>query len=162
MSKPFGSKNFSSEEGQLLARFAAEGLSKSEAAKGLGRSSWTIKRHSKKLGIAFASRRTQKKVPAKAGIANLSEKQARLRQLIDELIPKFLEAGWSAGMTAIELDITDSTMWKHRRRLQIEWPRYSRSVRGTPVRGVAELRRMRAQLRRPRRGGSPDSLKLNG
>jgi transposase len=157
MSKPFGSKNFSSEEGQLLARFAAEGLSTTQAAKALGRSSWTIKNHSQKLGIAFASRRTQKKAPAQAGIPNFAEKQARLRQLIDELIPKFLAAGWSVGMTAIELDITDSTMWKHTRRLQIEWPRYSRSVRGTPVTGVVELRRVRSQLRTPRRGGSPDS-----
>jgi transposase len=144
MPKPLGSRNFSQEEGERLAELAARGLRKTEAAKAMGRSAWTIKRHSRKLGIVFAPRQTNRAVSRQVARPDLTATRARLRQLEDRLIRELALHGWTQGAAALELDLADTTMWKHSKRLGVSWTRYNRSVRGTRVAGLAELRRLRA------------------
>lgn len=148
MAQPLGSKNFSPAEGQQLVALAARGLSKGEAAKALGRSSWTIKRHSGKLGITFAKRESKPHVSNELARQNLAEARARRRQLEDRLIGELARNGWSQGMAALELDLDLSALSRHSKRLSVIWSRYpNRSMRGAPVSGLAELLRLRARLK---------------
>jgi hypothetical protein len=70
----------------------------------------------------------------------------RRRQLEDELIKRFADAGWSRGMAANELDLDQSTLWKHSRRLGVKWLVRGESRKGERVQGVVELRRLRIQI----------------
>jgi transposase len=152
MAKPLGSKNFTTEEGLRLANLAAQGLSKTAVSKALGRSIWTVKRHSLKLGIAFAQREPKPPVAKQAVRPDLAESRARRRQLEDRLIQELALNGWSQGLAAIELDLDLSSLSRHSKRLGITWTRgRNRSVRGTPVSGISELRRLRAQVTRSTR-----------
>jgi hypothetical protein len=149
VAKPIGSKNFGPEEGQRLAELASHGLSKAEAGKALGRSYWTVRRHSAKLGIAFAKREPKPRISKAVARPDLAEARARRRRLEDGLIHELAGNGWSQGMAALELDLDPSVLWRHSRRLGVTWTRYpKRSMRGAPVSGLAELRRLRAKVRR--------------
>jgi transposase len=155
MSKPLGSKNFSRDEGERLAELAAQGLSKTEAAKALHRSYWTVMRHSLKLGILFEPRKVTPPISKAAARTDLTEPRARRRQLEDALIQEFARNGWTSGRAALELDLDQSLIWRHSKRLGVKWIRYhNRSVTGTRVSGLAELRRLRAQVRRLSQNGS--------
>src|SRR5258708_21817342 len=70
----------------------------------------------------------------------------RPRQLEDELIRRFADAGWSRGMAANALDLDQSTLWRHSRRLGVNWLVRGESRKGEPVEGVADLRRLRIQI----------------
>jgi len=144
MAKPMGSRNFTHEEGAKLAELAAGGLSWTEASKLLGRSYWTVRAHSLSLGISFSSRIRRNSRAIRT--PNVKAEHALLRQVLDGLILEIIASGWSSGMAAIELEIDDSTLWKHSKRLEVKWPHYNRSVRGKPVKGVRDLQRLRAKI----------------
>jgi transcriptional regulator of acetoin/glycerol metabolism len=148
MGKKLGSHNFSDSEAKHLAELAAQGLSKTEAGRELGRSYWTIRAHSRKLGIAFPQREVKPPISKELPRPDLTATRARLRQLEDRLIQELARNGWTSGMAALELDMNHSTMWKYSKRLGVTWTRYgSRSVRGTPVADLAGLRRLRARAK---------------
>lgn len=77
------------------------------------------------------------------GLALLRQQR---RQLEDELIRRFADAGWSRGMAANALDLDQSTLWRHSRRLGVNWLVFGQSRRGKPVKGLPELRRLRIQI----------------
>jgi hypothetical protein len=148
-----GSKNFSTEEAERLKELAARGLSKTEVAGAMGRSYWAVMRHSKRLGIAFAARET---APSKqVARPDLAETRAQRRTLEDRLIQEFARRGWSQGIAAVELDLDFSALSRHSKRLGVSWTHsHGRSVRGSAVSGVAELRHIRNRLQRLRRPSS--------
>jgi hypothetical protein len=75
----------------------------------------------------------------------------RLPRLEDSLIRELARKGWSSGMAAIELDLDQSVVWRHSKRLGVTWTRHgARSFRGEPAPGVKELRRLRARVSRDR------------
>lgn len=152
MAKPLGSKNFSYEEGERLAELAAQGLSKAEAAKALRRSYSVVMRHSVRLGIFFAPPEVKTRVSKVLARPDLAEARARRRRLEDGAIQELARNGWSQGMAALELDLDFSALSRHSKRLGVTWTRYpNRSMRGSPVSGLAELRRLREKLSK---GGS--------
>ena len=148
-----GSKNFSTEEAERLKELATQGLSKTEVARAMGRSYWAVMRHSKRLGIAFAARET---APSKqVARPDLAETRAQRRTLEDRLIQEFARRGWSQGIAAVELDLDFSALSRHSKRLGVSWTHsHGRSVRGSAVSGVAELRHIRNRLQRLRRPSS--------
>ena len=78
MAKPTGSKNFSTVEAERLKELAAQGLSKTEVARAMGRSYWAVMRHSKRHSIVFAPREI---APSrKFARADLAETRAQRRR----------------------------------------------------------------------------------
>jgi lincosamide nucleotidyltransferase A/C/D/E len=147
MAKPTGSKNFSAEEGQRLADLAAEGLSKGEAARALGRSYWVVLRHGERLGLAFAPPPVRPRISKTVVNPELAKLRARRRQLEDLVIQELAGNGWSQGMAALELDLDFSQLTRHTKRLGVTWARYPKSSqKGTPAASLTELRRLRAKI----------------
>lgn len=148
MAKPVGSKNFTSAEGQRLTHLAAQGLTRVEAAQALGRSYWVVMRHGKRLGLAFAPPLVKPRVSKPVGNPELAEVRAQRRLVEDRIIEELAINGWSEGLAAVELDLDFSQLGRHSKRLGVAWTRYpNRSVRGAPVSGLMELRRLRARVR---------------
>lgn len=146
VAKRRGTKNFSAEEGQRLADLAAQGLTKVEAARALSRSYWVVMRHGKRLGLAFAPPPVRPRVLKNLVNPELAKLRAQRRQLEDLVIQELARSGWSAGLGAVELDLDFSQLGRHSRRLGVKWTRYpNRSVRGAPVSGLADLRRLRGE-----------------
>jgi len=78
VAKPTGSKNFSTVEAERLKELAAQGLSKTEVARAMGRSYWAVMRHSKRHSIVFAPREI---APSrKFARADLAETRAQRRR----------------------------------------------------------------------------------
>jgi hypothetical protein len=148
VSKPRGTKNFTDEEAVLLADLAARGLTKAEAAKALGRSYWTVMRHSRTLGIVFVAREVERRVSRQVPNSELIDARAQRRQLEDQLIKEFARSGWSIGLAAAELDLDFSQLMRHSKRLGVTWTRYpGRSIRGGSVSGLPGLRRLRDKIK---------------
>lgn len=151
MAKAVGTRNFSPEEGQRLADLAAQGLSKVEAAKLLGRSYWAVMRRGKSLGLVFAPRPAKHSRSSYVADPKDAEARAQRRRIEDRVIQELAINGWSIGLAALEIDIDLSQMVRHSKRLGITWTKYpSRSNKGNPVSGLPELRRARAKARKVR------------
>jgi transcriptional regulator of acetoin/glycerol metabolism len=149
MAKKAGTLNFSEAEADALRALLERGASVSEASRELGRSYWTVRRHSKKLGLVFRAPAPKPRMSRPASAPGAAERRARLRQLEDWLIRELAAKGWSSGMAAIELDLDQSVLWRHSKRLGVTWTRYgARSVRGEPAPHAKDLRRLRARVRR--------------
>lgn len=148
MAKKPGTRNFSEAETSRLVALVEQGASISEASRAMGRSYWTLRRHSQRLGLNFRVARPRSRPRKTAPLPGAAARRARLRQVEDWLIRGLAAGGWSSGMAAIELDLDQSVLWRNSKRLGVTWTRYGgRSVKGEPVSGVRELRRLRARVR---------------
>lgn len=134
MARKVGAHSITEAERNRLVELAALGLTQTEVGRLMGRHPSTIWRHGRFLGLSFGKPQRQ---PVRRD--EQAELRRQRRQLEDELIRRFAEAGWSEGMAANELDLDCSTLWRHSLRLGVKWSVRGRSRKGDLVPGLTEL-----------------------
>jgi hypothetical protein len=128
-------------ERNRLVELAGLWLTQTEIGRLIGRHPSTVSRHGGSLDLSFGQ-------PQRQTVRRSEQLELRRqrRHLEDELIRRFAEGGWSRGMAANELDLDQSTLWRHSRILGVNWLVRGQSRRGDFVQGLAELRRLRIQI----------------
>ena len=109
---------------EQLDTLASQGITKSAAARIMGRDLGTVRNHVLKLGLQWRNPERAARTPVIKRFPDPAVLVERLRVLADN--------GWSVGMAALELDIRSQTASRWAKLHGIHWRGRGRSVRGSP------------------------------